>query len=142
MKKAVVLVLFLVLASSAFAAVSLKAGLGGGAFMIGADIDRPVNDKVTVAAEGKFGLGNGYNVIVIGGYGDYVLRDNLKIGVDLAYTNYSSAVSLPGVGNLSSGGGVGAGIYGKMKIREEIYGKVGYDSRQGIVAEIDYLWKK
>lgn len=142
MKHLGVLFLVLLLCSSVFASVAVKGGLAGGAFRLGAVLDRPVNDKVSLAGEAGYAVGN-YSVMTAGVSAKYFLRENLSAGLGVNYSSYSTAVTnIAGVGNVASGGGVGGEVFAELKLREGILGQLGYDSRLGAVAEISYQIKK
>ena len=126
-----------------FAAISAKAGLAGGTLRISAVLDRPLNDKTVVAGEVGYGFGNSYNIASVAATGKYLIRDNLSVGASLGYSSYSTAAkNILGVGDASSGGGVGGGVFAEFKVREGMSGQVGYDSRLGIIAEASYSLKR
>ena len=134
MKQLLVLSLIAILASSSMAAISGKAGLAGGGLQIGALTDKAINDKATMVGDIGYAFGSGYGVLSIGGSVKYAVKDNLNAGIGISYSSYSAGVTISGPGNISSGGGVGIGIFADTKVRDNIIGQIGYDTRLGLIA--------
>jgi hypothetical protein len=126
-----------------FAAIYGKAGLAGGTLRVSAVLDRPLNDKTVIAGEAGYGFGNNYTIVSAAATGKYLVRENLNLGAIISYSSYSTAASnILGVGSSASGGGMGGGVFAEFKLREGIYGQLGYDNRLGVIAEASYYLRK
>ncbi len=133
------LVLVFVFTCSSFAAVSAKGGLAGGAFRLSAAVDRPINDKVTLAGELGYGIGNNYSLVSAGVDVQTNIKNNIYIGAEVSYSSYSNPVTLglPAV-DINDKSGVGGGIYAGLT-RDKMYAQAGYDTRMGAIAEAGYI---
>jgi len=138
-EKFLIVLIILALTVPSFAAVSVKGGLAGGAFSLGATIDRPLRENMTLLGDLGYGFGNGYSLLTAAAGVQTKIRDNIYIGADVCYSSYSSAVrlGLPAV-DITNLSGVGLGVYAGLT-RDKLYGQIGYDTRLGAVAEAGYV---
>jgi hypothetical protein len=139
MKRAIVSLFILVLSFPSFGAVIAKAGLAGGAFRIAGEIDRQLNDKISLIGEVGYGIGNQYSLLTAGTSGIFNIKENFYAGVGVNYSSYSNTVrlGLPAI-DITEKSGVGAGVFAGLK-RDKMYGQIGYDTRLGAVAEAGYI---
>jgi len=139
----VLLFLLVLLATQSWAGLAVKGGLAGGAGRVSGVLDiRQINNKLGLAGEAGYAIGNNYSILTAGLTGIYALRDNLSALIMLSYSAYSDYVNLPLVGDLTQKTGVGAGIGLRMTLRENLYAQAGYDTRLGALAEAGYILRK
>jgi len=138
-KKFIFMVLVLALAVPCFASISVKGGLAGGAFRLGATADRTLKDNLNLVGEVGYGFGSGYSLGSASVGLQSNIRENIYLGAEVCYSSYSSAVKLglPAV-DITELGGFGIGVYAGLK-RDKMYGQVGYDTRLGALAEAGYI---
>lgn len=135
--------LLFMLGTQVWAGLAVKGGLAGGAFRVSGVMDiRQLNDKMGLAGEAGYALGNNYSVLTAGFTGAYKLRDNLSGLLMLSYSAYSDTVNLPLLGDVTQKAGVGAGIGLRMALRDNLYAQAGYDTRLGALAEAGYILRK
>ena len=139
MKWLLIVLIMLALSVPSFAAISVKGGLAGGAFRLGATLDRPLTNNLNLLGDLGYGFGNGYSLLTAAAGVQAKIRDNIYIGADVCYSSYSSAVrlGLPAV-DITDLSGVGLGIFAGLT-RDKLYGQIGYDTRLGAIAEAGYV---
>jgi len=134
-----IVLIMLALSVPSFAAISVKGGLAGGAFRLGATLDRPLTNNLNLLGDLGYGFGNGYSLLTAAAGVQTKIKDNIYIGADVCYSSYSSAVrlGLPAV-DITDLSGVGLGIFAGLT-RDKLYGQIGYDTRLGAIAEAGYV---
>ena len=139
MKWLLIVLIMLALSVPSFAAISVKGGLAGGAFRLGATLDHPLTNNLNLLGDLGYGFGNGYSLLTAAAGVQTKIKDNIYIGADVCYSSYSSAVrlGLPAV-DITDLSGVGLGIFAGLT-RDKLYGQIGYDTRLGAIAEAGYV---
>ena len=111
------------------------AGLGGGAAMLKAGYVFPARGNLSIALDAGYGFGNEYSVVAAGISGIIPLKNNFYGGLNVAYTDYSEAVTnIAGIGDVDKGSSAGVGLF-VGKSLEKFSVQAGYNSALGIVAE-------
>lgn len=116
-----------------------EAGLGGGALVMGLGYGNNFSDKLRYSSRIGYGLGNGYNVVILDfGQLSYNMRTYF-LGIGLNYVMYSSGVQdVPGLfGQITNKNLIGLEMVIGRRFGD-ITGRLGYSTALGIRLSAGY----